>query len=231
MRKGDLRRHDLLAASEKLFFTKGYAATTINDILEYQHCTKGSFYHHFESKLQVLKILCEEHAKCSFDRYQKDAENLTDPLLKLDLLLSASLPVSEDDTDFCAMLMPLMNTPEGDEVLSSVLNAQRDIFLPELEKLLNELRESGQCFIPCNMLPGVVWDAHVGIYKQLLCLTGEHISDTVLSLLEAERYLFECVLSLPFGSVRVISASKLTLLITEAAHKAHFTESNEENHV
>ena len=34
LKKGDARRGELLAASEKLYYTKGYENTTVQDILE-----------------------------------------------------------------------------------------------------------------------------------------------------------------------------------------------------
>ena len=33
MKKGDIRRETLLAAAEKLFYTKGYEKTSVQDIL------------------------------------------------------------------------------------------------------------------------------------------------------------------------------------------------------
>ena len=51
MLKGDLRKQAILDAAEALFFEKGYAASTIQDILSALGCSKGSFYHHYESKL------------------------------------------------------------------------------------------------------------------------------------------------------------------------------------
>ena len=50
MKKGDARRGELLAASEKLFYTKGYENTSVQDILDAVGFSKGGFYHHFDSK-------------------------------------------------------------------------------------------------------------------------------------------------------------------------------------
>lgn len=54
MRKGDEKRQAILDVAEKLFYTKGYEATSVQDILDVLDTSKGSFYHHFESKEQVL---------------------------------------------------------------------------------------------------------------------------------------------------------------------------------
>ena len=54
MRKGERRKQDILAAASELFLKKGYTATSIQDILDVLGCTKGSFYHHFQTKFEVL---------------------------------------------------------------------------------------------------------------------------------------------------------------------------------
>ena len=40
----------LLEAALQVIRTKGYAATTVDDICEQAGVTKGSFFHHFKSK-------------------------------------------------------------------------------------------------------------------------------------------------------------------------------------
>ena len=60
MKKGDERRNKILETAEKLFYRKGYEATSIQDILDDLKMSKGGFYHHFESKLQLLDALCQK---------------------------------------------------------------------------------------------------------------------------------------------------------------------------
>lgn len=48
------RRKEILDITEKLFITKGYSKTTINDILKEVGIAKGTFYHYFKSKEEVL---------------------------------------------------------------------------------------------------------------------------------------------------------------------------------
>ncbi|KAA0892493.1 TetR/AcrR family transcriptional regulator [Pusillimonas sp. ANT_WB101] len=43
-------KRKLLDAAQNVFRTKGYAATTVDDICEAAGVTKGSFFHHFKSK-------------------------------------------------------------------------------------------------------------------------------------------------------------------------------------
>ena len=62
VKKGDARREELLATAERLFYTKGYEQTSVQDIINEMHFSKGGFYHHFDSKLALLDAICEARA-------------------------------------------------------------------------------------------------------------------------------------------------------------------------
>lgn len=48
------RRKEILETAERLFLTKGYTKTTVNDILKEIGIAKGTFYHYFKSKEEVM---------------------------------------------------------------------------------------------------------------------------------------------------------------------------------
>lgn len=50
----DERRKEILDVAEKLFYTKGYEKSTINDILKEVGIAKGTFYYYFKSKEEVM---------------------------------------------------------------------------------------------------------------------------------------------------------------------------------
>lgn len=47
-------RGRIVAAAWKLFYKNGYDETTIDDIIEEAHVSKGSFYHYFKSKESLI---------------------------------------------------------------------------------------------------------------------------------------------------------------------------------
>lgn len=50
----EVRRLEFIEAAITLFAAKGYAATTITDIVDAVGVAKGTFYHHFSSKEEVM---------------------------------------------------------------------------------------------------------------------------------------------------------------------------------
>ena len=63
MKKGDIRKQEILNTAETLFCRKGYEQTSIQDILDCLHTSKGSFYHHYVSKESVLEGICSKRAE------------------------------------------------------------------------------------------------------------------------------------------------------------------------
>lgn len=51
---GAERRTQFIQAAQQLFFTNGYEATSVNDIINAVGVSKGAFYHHFDSKEAIL---------------------------------------------------------------------------------------------------------------------------------------------------------------------------------
>ncbi len=51
------RRNEILDAAETLFIAKGYTKTTIIDILQAVNIAKGTFYHYFQSKEEVMNAV------------------------------------------------------------------------------------------------------------------------------------------------------------------------------
>jgi AcrR family transcriptional regulator len=53
----EVRLDELMSAAEKLFLEKGVEATTINEIVEEAQVAKGTFYHYFSAKSDMLEAL------------------------------------------------------------------------------------------------------------------------------------------------------------------------------
>ena len=226
MRKGDERKASLLKAAKELFFRNGYAATSVNDILDTQHISKGSFYHHFDSKLEVLTELCRQHQLEAAERYRGAVTEDMPALKKLDLLLYHALPASPEETQMCALLLQLHRTPEGDQVISAMLAAQKNAFFSMFAGLIDALAASGEAYLPLDSLPELAWDIYTGLYRRILSTGVDYMNERQPlppgymdepKLLAAMRYMLERSLDLPFGSLTIIRAEDLCSVLTQAA--------------
>lgn len=64
----DERRNEILNIAEGLFHLKGYDKCTVNDILKLVGIAKGTFYHYFKSKEEVLDAIISQYKEIVVNR-------------------------------------------------------------------------------------------------------------------------------------------------------------------
>jgi len=70
----------ILSVSEKLFLEKGYEKTTTQEIVDETGLSKGTIFHHFKSKEDILAAVLHRHNDCTAQDMQKwlsEMETLT----------------------------------------------------------------------------------------------------------------------------------------------------------
>lgn len=86
-RNGASTRTALMDAAEELILKSGFAATSVDRIIERAGVTKGAFFHHFESKAALGRALVERYASLDLEQLEAHmvrAERLSrDPLQQL----------------------------------------------------------------------------------------------------------------------------------------------------
>lgn len=66
----EVRLDELMDAAQQLFITKGFEATTISDIVRDAQVAKGTFYHYFPSKNEMLSALRERFTRHFIEEIQ-----------------------------------------------------------------------------------------------------------------------------------------------------------------
>ena len=56
-------KQKVIAAAQELMTTRGYSATTVDDIIKHAGVAKGSFYHAFKSKEELAIVALEDYEK------------------------------------------------------------------------------------------------------------------------------------------------------------------------
>ncbi|MCU5098260.1 TetR/AcrR family transcriptional regulator [Bacillus wiedmannii] len=94
------RRKEILETAERLFITKGYTKTTVNDILKEIGIAKGTFYHYFKSKEEVMDEIIMRIIKDDVAKAKAIVSNPNISVLeKLFRVLMAQSPKSGDVKD------------------------------------------------------------------------------------------------------------------------------------
>jgi len=98
VKKAKVRRDEIMDAASRLFVAKGYAATTINDLLDEVGIARGTLYHHFTSKEEVLDGLIGREGDRLLAAVQTVAASDASALPKLTACVAALVPHDADQT-------------------------------------------------------------------------------------------------------------------------------------
>jgi AcrR family transcriptional regulator len=116
------RRARIEAAAARLFAARGYAATTVEDIVAEAGVSKPMLYRHFESKkalqMKLLERCRDELAAAPLDRF---LEGKDEPAQRLHAMVDAWFTYVEQHRDHCRILF---QDATGDQDVQSL---QRDL--------------------------------------------------------------------------------------------------------
>ncbi len=76
VKEHDERKKEILDTAEKLFSQKGYAQCSVNEILTEIGIAKGTFYHYFKSKEEVLDAIIERGTAKIISRAEAAAKSI-----------------------------------------------------------------------------------------------------------------------------------------------------------
>ena len=225
MIKGDLRKKQILETAESLFTERGYEKTGVQDILDVLHLSKGSFYHHFVSKEQVLQQICEQRAVRAAERLRQ--MSFASGVEQMDALLRGMIPFQGEGLTFLKMILPIFVLPEGKSVVAAYQEALKRNWIDGAEEaLLRMIREgTAYTFYPRKTaemaldLVNALW-AEIG---QAIILAEKRTREPVaagelLAMTEPYRPAIENLFSAPYGSLELIRLEDLKKMTLEIHH-------------
>lgn len=151
MKKSDTRAK-LLDAAHELMLSKGYAATSVEDVCRAAQLTKGSFFHYFKNKEELGRQVADEFYHRAQEGFAPLVADLKDPLDRIHAYLDVRASLADSPPHLRCMLgtfvQELFSThPELRERCAEHLDHHIDWIARDLE-------EARQLYAP-----GSTWDA------------------------------------------------------------------------
>lgn len=219
MKKGDARRGELLATAERLFYTKGYEKTSVQDILTAMNFSKGGFYHHFDSKLAVLEAICEMRAEGCGEMAKRAAEETEGSAVdKLNAVFHDSAILASGNTGFISLMIQVAYREDGALMRERMKQCQLEKMQDVLETVLREGMKTQEFFVSdapsCAQMLLRLYLVFTDEIAFVLAKeeNEEKLMEALLSKLHLYRAAIERVLLAPFGSVVLFEAKELQIL-------------------
>lgn len=219
MKKGDARREALLLTAERLFYTKGYEKTSVQDILNEMGFSKGGFYHHFDSKLSVLEAICEARAaECGEQARQAAQRTEGTAADKLNAVFHDSAILTSGNSGFISLMIQVAYREDGALMREKMKRSQLEILQPVIGDILREGAQNGEFFIgDVDACAQMLLRMYLVFTDEIAFLLAqeereEALMDELVRKLNAYRTAIERILVAPFGSIVLFDAKELQLL-------------------
>ncbi|MEF3312712.1 TetR/AcrR family transcriptional regulator [Paenibacillus sp. GYB004] len=94
VKEAEERRNEILDAADELFGQKGFDGTSTNDILHKVGIARGTLYHHFKSKEEIMDALIERYNARLLGEAREIAEDKGIPIVERIVRVVAALNIS-----------------------------------------------------------------------------------------------------------------------------------------
>lgn len=223
MRKGEESRKRIIETAEKLFDRRGYANTSVQDILDALNMSKGGFYHYFDTKMDLLSEVCRRRNEQWYEHGVEYVRAMNaGPTEKLNAALKLMNMLDRDSISMLGLLTEL-HAQGQDAVPRQEL---RKITIEMLSPLIEEIIFNG-------VVDGEFMARRPSETARLITLLAldvneecaRHISENhadpecaldVLEMLSAYRDTIETLLNAPYGSIDLFEVGDMVSAINRA---------------
>lgn len=217
----DVRKQEFLDAARELFYANGYEETSVNTIIDQVGVSKGTFYHYFKSKDELLDDLVAHLTK---DIIGVLGEIVDDPkmdaLTKLNNIFERSGDYKVANKD---LIMTLIRTLYNDKNIRLRLKMNErtvELMTPLMLKIINQGLDEGvfDTAFP-NEVSGMIFTLAIGMGEKtahLIIGIDEHPENAGLLFSTFDMYqnAIERLLGAPEGSIHFSAREKLYKILS-----------------
>ncbi len=223
MNKGQQSRMRIIDAAEKLFKEKGYAATSVQDILDMLHISKGGFYHYFDTKMELLSEVC---ARRTEEWYVSGVENVRALRVGWVEKLNAAIKLVsmlDREGSMLGTITEMGMMGEDAPVMQKVRNTTLRLVTPLIAEILEAGHREGQFYLhrpaeTAKLITMLALDVNEEAVKEIAAnYESADCAYNVLQLLSAFREAIETLVNAPFGSVIIFDMAALVEAVTTIA--------------
>lgn len=208
-----IRRADLIAAAQSLFFSQGYEATSVEDIIGRTGLSKGAFYHYFPSKEAVLEAIAEQMAQEAVVAVETIvADESLNGFERLDRFLKHNRRLKVERAPEALALFEALFRPENIALYHHVFTRISRVLNPVMADILQQGMDDGS-FLPgdavamAEILLGLTTTTHDSV-ASLVGASSEEAFRAAAAAFErrwiAQGIVADRILGLPEGSIQFI---------------------------
>jgi len=169
VKKPEERREEIIEAARQLFLTRGYDNTTMRDVMRHLQIAKGTIYHYFKSKEELLEAVILYVAEVEIARQKAVLESSDgNALQRLECLIMSSAN-GHDEEGHAELLEHLHQTSNAGmhiKLLALLVTMQAPLYAQLFQQGCNEGLFSTDHPLECAelLLSGIQFLTDIGVY-------------------------------------------------------------------
>jgi AcrR family transcriptional regulator len=169
VKKPEERKSEIVATACQLFLSKGYDRTTMKDVMSHLGIAKGTIYHYFSSKEELLEAVIDSIAEAEMLRQKKLLENIQGNALerlKQLIINGSNRDAADNHDDLLDHLHKTSNAGMHIRLLAKVVTLQAPLYAEQFRLGCSEGLFSTDQPLECAefLLSGIQFLTDMGIY-------------------------------------------------------------------
>jgi AcrR family transcriptional regulator len=193
VKKAEERKNEILDAADGLFGQKGFDGTSTNDILEKVGIARGTLYHHFKSKEDIMDALIDRYTVRLLEGAQVIAGDKSIPIVERIIRVVMALNISgSDENGSSKEIMEHIHKPQNALMHQKIQKVIINGVPPILTGIIREGIEQGMFSTPYpyECMEMVVIYANTVFDDDMVAMTDEERGKRVLAFVfNVERLL------------------------------------------
>ena len=222
----EARLNELLDTAQQMFFERGYETTSVNDIIEGVGIAKGTFYHYFKSKEDLLDRLVERWNQGTLERVRAmvGRQDLS-AVEKLNLFFRTIRDFKVENIDLMITLMKVLYRDENLLIRHKIFRRQIDLLVPEFVKVIKQGEGEGVFdTVEAECTADLLFQSSYHFSETMVnwlwqALEEPGLVDTIEAKLHAYEGMVERMLAAAPGSFRVVDRKIIEKYIRDTRKK------------
>lgn len=160
------RKDKILDAALECFSTKGYYASTVDDIVKYSKLSKGSVYNYFKSKEEIFLSLLQQRSEANLQELTAGLAEISSSVEKLRYWIRTDLPYNVNKKKFMHVHIESWLYAADVPHVKAVLKESFDTLFKLTQDIIVQGQEAGEIKqdINPNAAAAMFWSLHDGIW-------------------------------------------------------------------
>ena len=143
--KWEAKKDEIIKVAFELFFSKGYSAVSVNDIIKESKISKGGFYTYFKSKQEVFVAIVKRSDNKKMDIIKQLPKEFTaTEKVSAYILARLSSFLDEENRKWAKFANEFWSSVNRDDELTQMANDRFNSFFSDIESILREGIETGE---------------------------------------------------------------------------------------